>query len=156
MARVNLNLTEEIGPRLVIQDPPDKSKVPPIEKLAGLPQDKVTTSVDPTIKPLLSQVRKPILTKNLNETELSKITKNFVPIAANDFKDMVFTQVSGPIEIPFHRHSGPIFSFVTKGGLVINGVSLVKGDWYFVPPGVAYSISSSTGYEAFGAYVWSC
>jgi hypothetical protein len=146
----------ENNPRIVIQDPPHKSKVPPIAKLAGLPEDKVTTSVDENLTDLLPLIRKPILTKNLNVAELSKITKNFVPIAADNFKDMGFTQVEGPITIPFHRHSGPIFTFITKGSLTINEVSLTKGDWYLVPPGVAYTISSTTGYEAFFGYTWSC
>jgi len=147
---------ENNSPSLVVQDPPNESKFPPIEKLTGLPQNKVTTSEDPEIKLLLPQVRKPIMTPNLKDTEVSKITKNFVPIAADNFRDMGYTQVEGPIKVPFHRHSGPIFNFITSGSLVINGVALIKGDWYLVPPGVAYELSSTTGYDAFFAYVWSC
>lgn len=80
------------------------------------------------------------------------ITRDLLPIDVNGLREVRFTKVSAGTSVSPHFHEGPIFRFITKGSATVNGEVYNTGDWMAIPPGLEYSISTDSGYEA----LWIC
>jgi hypothetical protein len=123
-------------------------RYPPIQKIQLDPM-RVNTSKDADIAALSSQTRSPELEGKVTGT----IEKKLIPIDFSTFRDVGYTIAKAgvkPAQTPL------MFGVVVEGTLTINNTTLDKFDWYVVPSGVEYGITSNTWYALIFAYVWSC
>ena len=85
-----------------------------------------------------------------------RIQKSVIPLDFSYYQMAILTKVEAGVTVGRHSHAEPVFRFVLKGDLTINGIEHGLGDWILVPSDTPYEVSTKTGYTILANYGQKC
>ncbi len=99
-------------------------------------QDRIVTSRDPEVEPLVDLLRRP-MPSGFEQWQLPVIVGGERPALA------FITVSAAKAEVPEHSHrNDSLFRIVLAGSIFHEGVELSVGDWMIVPAGHSYSFAA--------------
>lgn len=100
-----------------------------------------------------------IVSTDFNVEQLSEsgnIKKTPIVWPLHLYNMFYITEVPPNTSIPIHFHDEPVFRYVVKGDLEINGIKIQPETWFVVQKGVKYQIKTESGYTALVGYTSIC
>jgi mannose-6-phosphate isomerase-like protein (cupin superfamily) len=100
-------------------------------------QDRIVTSRDPAVEPLVDLLRRPRMPSGFEQWQLPVIVGGERPAFS------FITVGEAQAELPEHVHrNDSLFRIVLAGSIFHEGVELTVGDWMIVPAGHSYSFAA--------------